>query len=42
MKAKLNQRLLKIAELVPMNASIIDVGCDHALFIFLKIKNLKK
>ena len=41
MKAKLNQRLLKIAELVPINASIIDVGCDHALLSIYISQNKK-
>ena len=41
MKVKLNQRLLKIAELVPINASIIDVGCDHALLSIYISQNKK-
>ena len=28
---KISQRLAKIASLVPINARVIDIGCDHAL-----------
>lgn len=33
----LNERLKAVAQLVPKNAKVIDVGCDHAyLSIYLK------
>lgn len=38
---KLNNKLKKIAELVPSNSFVLDVGCDHALLlIYLSLKNI--
>lgn len=39
---KINNKLKKIAELVPSNSFLLDVGCDHALLdIYLTNKNVK-
>ena len=39
---KINNKLKKIAELVPSNSFLLDVGCDHALLdIYLTDKNVK-
>ncbi len=39
---KINNKLKKIAELVPSNSFLLDVGCDHALLdIYLIDKNVK-
>ena len=40
---KLSNRLAIIASLVPLNAKVIDIGCDHALLdIYLYQKNIVK
>ncbi len=40
---KLSKRLDAISSLVPINAKIIDIGCDHALLdIYLYQKNITK
>ena len=32
---KINNRLKKIADLVDKDAKVMDVGCDHALLVYL-------
>ncbi len=39
MKVKLNNRLLAVANLIPENCSVIDVGCDHALLSIYLVQN---
>ena len=35
----ISKRLKEIAELIPNNAKVIDVGCDHALLDIYLVKN---
>ena len=41
MKVKLNNRLLAVASLISKNASIIDIGCDHAFLSIYVAQNLE-